>query len=41
MAQQQLSQTQQNFNFTIRNIYNPFHSNPYGQVKFNAKVGSP
>jgi hypothetical protein len=30
-----------NFNFTLRNIYNPFTSNPYGQVNFNHKCGSP
>jgi hypothetical protein len=25
----------------MRNIHNPFLSNPYGQIKFNQKVGSP
>jgi hypothetical protein len=30
------------FNFTVRNIHNPFMSNPYGHVSFNAtNVGSP
>ena len=31
----------QDFHFTMRNIHNPFLSNPYGQIKFNQKVGSP
>ena len=36
------SSSNNKFTFTMRNIHNPFTSNPYGVTNFNtSKVGSP